>query len=71
MTERALSVLTERERQILALSASGHSASAIAIVLNLSERTVVFHSGCAMRKLNAKNKTHAVAIAMARGLISL
>jgi LuxR family transcriptional regulator, quorum-sensing system regulator BjaR1 len=65
------SALTEREVQILALSAAGKSAAEIADALAISERTVNFHIGTAKRKLGAVNKTHAVALALTQRLIQL
>jgi LuxR family quorum sensing-dependent transcriptional regulator len=41
------------------------------MILKISERTVKFHLVEASRKLNAVNRTSAVAKALARGLIKL
>lgn len=64
-------VLTEREMECLRWTAQGKSSWDIARILDLSERTVNFHMGNAMRKLDVSNRTHAVAKSIAEGLISL
>ena len=42
----------------------------ISVILNISERTVKFHVQNIERKLNAVNKTHAVAIALDQNLLT-
>jgi len=64
-------VLTSREREVLTLCADGKSAAAIADILDITERTVVGHTVNAMRKLQAANKTQAVAKALTLKLIHL
>jgi LuxR family transcriptional regulator, quorum-sensing system regulator BjaR1 len=66
-----LALLSDREREILILSAAGKSAGEIADVLGITKRTIDFHITAAMRKLGASNKTHAVALALAQRLIQL
>lgn len=61
--------LSDREREAMLWSADGKTASEIAPILGLTKRTVDFHINNAARKLNARNKTHAVANAMGLGLI--
>jgi LuxR family quorum sensing-dependent transcriptional regulator len=63
--------LTPREREILRWAADGKTAWETSVILDLSERTVKFHLIEASRKLNAVNRTSAVAKALARGLIKL
>ena len=63
--------LAPREREVLQWAAHGKSAWETAQLLGLSERTVKFYIQRACSKLNAQNKTHAVATALARGLIQL
>ncbi len=41
------------------------------MILGVSESTVVFHMRNCMIKLNAVNRTQAVAIAISEGLVSL
>lgn len=53
--------LTTRERDVLTWVAEGKSDWEIGVILGLSESTVRFHVDNARRKLNAANRTHAVA----------
>ncbi len=64
-------VLTDREREVLRWAAGGKTSWEISLILRISERTVKFHLVEASRKLNAVNRTSAVATALARGLIKL
>jgi LuxR family quorum sensing-dependent transcriptional regulator len=64
-------LLTTREREVLRWVAGGKTSWEISIILKISERTVKFHLVEASRKLNAVNRTSAVAKALARGLIKL
>lgn len=61
--------LSPREIEVLRWSALGKTVGQIAQLLQLSERTVNFHIGTAIRKLGAANKTAAVARAALYGLI--
>ncbi|WP_372421570.1 autoinducer binding domain-containing protein [Salinarimonas chemoclinalis] len=61
--------LTRRERDVLSLAASGLSAAGTAAALGISERTVTTHIASACRKLDASNKTAAVASAIRRDLL--
>lgn len=56
--------LTLREREVLAWSAQGKSAWEIGEILNLAKRTIDEHAKTAMRKLDARTRTQAVAIAI-------
>lgn len=56
--------LTPRERQVLALMAGGHSNQEIATMLNIKYETVKNHVFVIMGKLGAKNRTHAVVLAL-------
>ncbi len=47
----------------------GKSSWEISVILNISERTVNFHIYNIMQKLEAVNRTHAVAVATSLGLI--
>jgi DNA-binding CsgD family transcriptional regulator len=69
--ERGFDQLTQRELECLKWAAHGKSEEAIALLLNRSRDTVHFHLQNAVKKLDAGNRTHAVAIACTRGLISL
>jgi DNA-binding NarL/FixJ family response regulator len=61
--------LTRRQREILQLLADGGSTTAAARRLDLSEETVKTHMRNALARLGARNRTHAVAIAMREALI--
>lgn len=62
--------LSVRERDCLSWSAKGKTAAEVAIILGISENTVNFHYKNAMRKLSVHTKSHAVARAIALGLIA-
>lgn len=61
--------LTRRQRQILQLLADGESTTVAARQLDLSEETVKTHIKTALARLGAKNRTHAVSIALRECLI--
>lgn len=61
--------LTRRQRQIVQLLADGHSTAFAAGELDLSEETVKTHLKKALARLGARNRTHAVAIALRESLV--
>jgi len=61
--------LTRRQRQILQLLADGESTTVAARQLDLSEETVKSHTKHMLVRLGARNRTHAVAIALRECLI--
>lgn len=61
--------LTDRQKEILSLAASGMLAKECAHLLGLAVRTVEAHRVKAVTLLGAKNTTHAVAIAIRKGII--
>jgi DNA-binding NarL/FixJ family response regulator len=61
--------LTQRQREILQLLANGESTTVAARELGLSEETVKTHTKNALARLGARNRTHAVAIALREALI--
>lgn len=61
--------LTRRQREILQLLANGESTTVAARELDLGEETVKTHTKNAVARLGAKNRTHAVAIALRECLI--
>ena len=63
--------LSGRERRVVALSAAGKTASDIAEVLAISQRTVHAHLQNASDKLRARNKTQTVVEALRYGQITL
>jgi len=59
--------LTKREAQILNYIAQGNSNKQIAYILDISEQTIKNHVSSILRKLNANDRAHAVALAMRNG----
>ena len=68
---RFAEALTERELEILASVAAGNSNKIVADRLSISEETVKSHMRNILAKLGANDRTHAVTIALKRGLISI
>ncbi|WP_329740384.1 response regulator transcription factor [Dyella sp. A6] len=60
--------LTAREVAVLGCIAGGNSNRAAAVQLGISEETVKAHMKSILAKLEAKDRTHAVTIAMKRGI---
>src|SRR3954451_2177885 len=63
--------LTAREREVLGLAAQGNTTRAIAERLVVSPTTIDTHIRSAMERLGARNRVHAVALALARGEVEL
>jgi len=63
--------LTAREVEILKCAAAGGANKAIASQLGISEDTVKAHMKNVLSKLGANDRTHAVTIALKRGIIEL
>jgi DNA-binding NarL/FixJ family response regulator len=63
--------LTLREIEVLRLLAGGNANKLIADKLSIAEETVKFHVRNILSKLGASDRTHAVAIALKRGIIEL
>lgn len=61
--------LTAREKTCLNWAARGNKDAETARILGKTERTVEFHLRNARRKLEAENRTHAVALAIRQGII--
>ena len=66
---RGLEDLSEREREVLTLIASGSSNVEIAESLYLSERTVKGHVGNIFAKLGARDRAAAIILAFEAGLV--
>ena len=62
--------LSDRERSVLELMASGSTNPEIAEELNLSKHTVKEHTSAVYRKLGVRNRTEAVQRAQRLGLVS-
>jgi len=62
--------LTKRETQILTYVAEGNTNKEIAHILSISEQTIKNHVSAILRKLNANDRAHAVALALRGGWIS-
>ena len=63
--------LTKRELEVLRLIRDGHRNKQIADQLSISETTVNFHIKNLVDKLQANDRTHAVTIALRRGLLQI
>jgi DNA-binding CsgD family transcriptional regulator len=61
--------LSEKERSVLRELARGYSTEQVAEVLIVSPHTVRTHIKNGMRKLQARTRAHAVAIALSEGAI--
>ena len=62
-------VLTHREVQALSNMADGMTSPEIAEVLKVAPTTVDWYGASVQEKLGAKNRIHAVALAIRKGLI--
>ncbi len=66
-----LSMLTEREREVLRLLADGNSAEMIARKLDISEKTVFSHRKNLTRKLGIETIAELTKLAIREGLITI
>jgi DNA-binding NarL/FixJ family response regulator len=64
-------VLSERELDVLRLIAAGNANKMVASHLSITEETVKGHVKNILAKLRANDRTHAVTIAIRRGIIEL
>lgn len=64
-------VLSAREIEVLQRVAVGSANKQIAVQLSISEETVKAHMKSILAKLDANDRTHAVTIALNRGIISI
>ncbi|MCE4555824.1 helix-turn-helix transcriptional regulator [Roseateles cellulosilyticus] len=65
----ALPKLTKRELDVLSWTAQGKTAWEVSVILGMSEKTVNFHLGNVMRKLEVNSKHQAVLKCMSAGLL--
>ena len=63
--------LTVREIQVLREVAAGNANKVVAQLLNVSEETIKAHMKSILSKLGANDRTHAVTIAVKRGIIEI
>ena len=63
--------LSEREIQVLRAVALGNSNKRVAVELDITEETVKAHMKSILAKLDANDRTHAVTIALRRGILEL
>ncbi len=63
--------LSTREIAVLTLVAAGNSNKLIGVRLSISEDTVKAHIKSILAKLGANDRTHAVTLALERGILSL
>ena len=71
IAEHAADALSEREIEILRGVAAGKSNKLIALELRIAENTVKAHMRRILPKLDANDRTHAVTIALKRGVLDL
>jgi LuxR family transcriptional activator of bioluminescence operon len=62
--------LTNREKECLFWACEGKTAWEICQIINITERTVLFHLNNVTKKLGATNRQHAVSLAMRYGVIT-
>jgi two-component system, NarL family, response regulator len=63
--------LSPRETQVLKLIAVGYSNREVAAELGVAEATAEKHMTSVLQKLGAKDRTHAVRLALERGIVDL
>jgi len=70
-SRRPATTLSRREREVLQWMTEGKCTWDISRILRITERTVHYHSQNIMHKLDATSRSHAVSIALKRGIIQL
>jgi DNA-binding NarL/FixJ family response regulator len=71
VTDKVAAPLTQREIQILSYIANGNTNKSVAHILGISEQTIKNHVSAILRKLNANDRAHAVAMAIKHRWISV
>ena len=69
--EKVAAPLTQREIQILSYLANGNTNKQVAHRLGISEQTIKNHVSAILRKLNANDRAHAVAMAIRNQWVSV
>ncbi len=64
-------LLTDREIEVVRYIAQGHSNREVGALLSVTEDTIKARMKSILLKLNARDRTHAVTIALQRGLLQL
>jgi len=67
-TDRESGTLSGRQREVLQLVAEGYSAKEIASVLKISSKTVEFHKGLVMKKLDLHSTAELTRYALEHGI---
>src|SRR5262249_14626786 len=65
------SLLTAREIEVLTLIGAGNSNKRIGLMLSINEDTAKGHGKSILAKLEARDRTHAVTLALRRGILQL
>ena len=68
--ESVIAPLTNRETQIMRYIADGNTNKEIGVALGISEQTIKSHVSAILRKINANDRAHAVALAIRNSWIS-
>lgn len=69
--QKAFSMLTDREREVLQLIADGQTTKEIALKLNVSTKTIESHRRLVMGKLNKRNVAELTKYAIREGITSI
>jgi len=69
--DKVAAPLTHREIQILSFIANGGTNRQVAYTLGISEQTIKNHVSAILRKLNANDRAHAVALAIRNQWVSI
>jgi DNA-binding CsgD family transcriptional regulator len=70
-SQKQTTTLSRREKEVLQWMSEGKCTWDISRIMRITERTVYYHSQNIMHKLEATSRSHAVSIALKRGLIRL
>ena len=71
INEKVAAPLTQREVQILSHIANGNTNKQVAHTLGISDQTIKNHVSAILRKLNANDRAHAVALAVSNHWVAV
>jgi DNA-binding NarL/FixJ family response regulator len=71
INEKVTAPLTQREVQILSHIANGNTNKQVAHALGISDQTIKNHVSAILRKLNANDRAHAVALAVSNHWVAV